>query len=109
MKLGRYIVVVLLAAVTAAWYGLAIAQSDDESDEQEEVVTLEETPEAVKQTILNELARDLGLAIEREVENGITVYDAEFVRDGKEIEYEIAADGQLLEKEIEEGVEDDDD
>lgn len=78
---------------------------DEGDDENEEEISLDQVPEAVKATILKEAA---GAAIEeviKEVEDGQTVYEAEFEVDGQEVEIEVASDGTLLEREIE----DDDD
>ena len=77
-------------------------------DEGEEEVTLDQVPAAVKATILKESAGGKITEIERETKNGQTVYEAEFVRDGQEIEIKIAPDGTLLGREIE-GEEDDED
>ena len=76
--------------------------------EHEEEVTLEQVPAAVKATILKESAGGKITEIERERKNGTTVYEAEFLLDGKEIEIKIAADGALLGREVE-GEEDDED
>jgi hypothetical protein len=38
--------------------------------------------------------------IERDSEHGQTIYEVEFVLDGKEYELDIAADGQLLERRL---------
>jgi len=79
---------------------------DDEDDEDEEEISLDDVPAAVKVTILKE-AQDAEIEeLVKETEDGQTVYEAEFEADGKEIEIEVATDGTLLEKEIED---DDDD
>ncbi|MHC4089157.1 MAG: PepSY domain-containing protein, partial [Planctomycetota bacterium] len=69
----------------AAWAG----------DEHEEEVSLEQVPAAVKATILRESAGGKITEIERETKNGKTSYEAEFLRDGQEIEIKIAPDGTL--------------
>jgi uncharacterized membrane protein YkoI len=78
-------------------------------DGQEEEVTLDQVPAAVKTTILRESAGDKITEIERETRNGKTVYEAEFLRDGKEIEIHIAPDGTVLGREVEELEDDEDD
>ncbi len=59
-------------------------------------VTLDQVPAAVKATILKEAAGAKVKEIERETKDGQTVYEAEFLRDGREIEIAIAPDGTLL-------------
>lgn len=75
----------------------------------EEDVTLEQVPAAVKATILKESAGAKITEIERETKNGKVTYEAEFLRDGKEIEIKIAPDGTLLGREIEDEDDDEDD
>jgi len=81
--------------------------ADDEEDQDDEVqVSLAEVPEAVKATILNEAAGAEIKEIEKETENGQVLYSAELVGDGQEVGIEVAPDGKLLGKEVED--EDDD-
>jgi uncharacterized membrane protein YkoI len=80
---------------------------DHDEDEDEEEVSLDEVPEAVKATILREAAGAEIKELERETEDGQTVYEAEAIIDGQEVEIKVAADGTLLSKEVED--EDDDD
>jgi uncharacterized membrane protein YkoI len=79
---------------------------DEDEDEDEEEVSLDDVPAAVKATILKEAAGAEIEEVDKETEDGQTVYEAEFEADGKEIEIEVATDGTLLERETEE---DDDD
>ncbi len=76
-------------------------------DEDEEKVSIDQVPAAVKATILKEAGGATIKEIERETKNGKTAYEAEWVADGKEIEIKVAPDGALLKREVEE--EDDDD
>ena len=78
-------------------------------DRHEEEVTLDQVPAAVKATILKEAAGAKVTEIERETKNGTTVYEAEFVLNGREIEIKIAPDGTLLGRETEDEDDDDDD
>ena len=74
---------------------------DDDEDEDEQEVSLNEVPEVVKATILKEAdGAEIGEVV-KETEDGQIVYEAEFVINGQEVEIEVAADGTLLEKEIE--------
>lgn len=80
---------------------------DDDDDEEEEELTIEQVPAAVKATILAEAAGATVKEIEREFKNGQTVYEAEWVINGQEIEIKVAADGTLLKKQV--GEDDDED
>ncbi len=82
---------VLGVMALAAWAGNA----------DEEKVTLDQVPAAVKATILREAGAAKITEIEREVEDGKVVYEAEVLIDGKEFDIEVAADGALLGKEVE--------
>lgn len=102
---------VALAAIVGI--GIASAQDDDDEGEVEETVALSEIPDAVKATILTEVLQEVKdlelLELERETENGVTVYEAEFQYNGSRFELEISPDGELLEKETGEDEEEDDD
>lgn len=95
--------VAALAAVgclgVAAWAGAS----------QEEEITLDQAPAAVQAAILKEAAGAKITEIEKETKDGKTVYEAEFVRDGKEIEITIAPDGTVLGREAEDEGDDEDD
>ena len=78
-------------------------------DEQEEKVTLEQVPAAVKATMLKEPGGGKITEIEREMKNGKTVYEAEFILNGDEIEIKVAPDGTLLGREVEQEDDDEDD
>jgi len=82
-------------------------EADDEDNEQEEQVSLADVPEAVKATILKEAAGTEIKEIEKEAEDGRTIYSAEVLINGQKVNFEIAPDGTLLGKEAEN--EDDDD
>jgi uncharacterized membrane protein YkoI len=69
--------------------------------ESEERVTIDQVPAAVKATILTEAQGGTITEIERETKDGKTIYEAEFLLDGAEIEIEIAPDGTLLGREVE--------
>ena len=75
----------------------------------EEEVTLEQVPAAVKATILKESAGGKITEIEREMKNGKTVYEAEFILNGDEIEIKVAPDGTLLGRKVEQEGDDEDD
>lgn len=76
---------------------------------QEEEVTLDQVPAAVKATILREAAGAEITEIEREVRNGKTVYEAEFLQGGQAIEIKVAPDGTVLAREVEDEDDNEDD
>lgn len=90
---------------------LEVKDDDDEEDddEDEEQVSIDEVPAAVKATILEEAQGGTIKEIERETEDGKTVYEAEVIINGEEVEIEVAADGTLLSKKVEDADDDDDD
>lgn len=69
-------------------------------DDDEEEVSLDEVPAAVKATLLKEAKGATIGEIEKGNENGKTVYEAEFKVDGKKVEIKIAEDGTVLEREV---------
>ncbi|UCD30125.1 MAG: PepSY-like domain-containing protein, partial [Planctomycetota bacterium] len=69
-------------------------------EENEENVSIDQVPAAVKATILAEAQGADIQEIERETKNGKTVYEAEWNLDGKEIEIKVAEDGTLLKREM---------
>jgi len=80
---------------------------DDDEDEDEEEVSIDQVPAAVKATILREAKGAAIKEIEKETKDGKTVYEAEFVAGGKEIEIKVSADGTLLKREVEDDDDDD--
>jgi len=59
-------------------------------------LTFEELPEPVQKTAVAEVKAGKIVEIERDLENGATVYEIEFVLDGIKYELDIAPDGTLL-------------
>ncbi len=82
---------------------------NDDEDEDEQEVSIDEVPEAVKATILKEAAGAEIKEVEMEIEDGKTIYEAEVIVDGQEVEIKVAADGTLLGKEVEDEDDEDDD
>jgi len=68
--------------------------------ESEEEISLAECPAPVKATLTKEAKGGTIKEIEKEVEDGKTLYEAEIVIDGKEYEVKVAPDGKLLSKEL---------
>lgn len=81
---------------------------DDDEDEDEKEVSLDQVPAAVRATILKEAGKNKVKEIEVQTRAGKTTYEAEWVAEGKEIEIQVAADGKLLGREVEEEEDDDD-
>ena len=82
---------------------------DEDEDEDEDEVSLDEVPAAVKATILKEADGAEVEEVEKEIEDGKVVYEAEFEVDGQEVEIEVAEDGTLLSREIDDDDDGDDD
>jgi len=59
-------------------------------------LTFEQLPEPVQKTAVAEVKAGQIVEIERDVENGATVYEIEFVLEGIKYELDIAPDGTLL-------------
>jgi len=110
MKLSHWLIVgavVVVAAAVGAPFVLGLAPGEAVPvDDGEKEVTIDQVPDAVRETILREAAGNTIEEIEEETENGVVTYEAEWHEDGKEIEIKVAADGTLLEREVED---DDDD
>ncbi len=91
--------------------GLALcivgAVAVNQTSEQEQEVSIEQVPAAVKATILAQGGTIE--EIEAETENGQTVYEAELIIDGQEVEIEVAADGTLLSRKVDDDDDDGDD
>jgi uncharacterized membrane protein YkoI len=63
-------------------------------------VSIDAVPAAAKATILAQAQGNVIQEIEAETENGVTVYEAEVLIDGKETDILVAADGTLLGTEV---------
>jgi len=96
----------IVVAPDGTLLGKETENEDDDEDEDEEEISLDDVPAAVKATMLKEAAGATIEDVVKETEDGKIVYEAEFEVDGQEIEIEVAPDGTLIEREIED---DDDD
>ena len=83
------------------------AVATKQTAEQEKAVSIENVPEAVKDTILAQ--GGTVKEIERENEDGQAVYEADVIIDGQKIEVKVADDGKLLGKEADDEDDDKDD
>ena len=88
---------VLLGVVVLTLGVLAGANKISKSEE----LSLDAVPEAVKATILKEANGAEVKEVEKEIEDGVIVYEADFVADGQEVEVKVAADGKLLSSQVE--------
>lgn len=75
-------------------------EGDDEEEEDEVQVSLAELPEAVRATLVKEAPNAEIKELERETEDGQTLYSADVVIDGQAFEIEIAPSGTLLNKQM---------
>jgi len=105
ISVGRSLIMMtrwMLLAVMAFGGTVAVALAGDD-----EKVTIDQVPAAVKATILKEANGATVTEIEKETKDGKTVYEAEWTEGGKEVEITVAEDGTLIEKEVEEADDDD--
>lgn len=72
-------------------------------------VSIDQVSAAVKETLLRESAGGKIEEIEKELDDGQWIYVADIRLAGKKWEYEIAADGKLIEKELDNEDDDEDD
>src|SRR5688500_7759193 len=94
----RSTLLALMLACSAACLGCASLALEEGGDSKEETVKLEDCPKAVQDTIRKAAAGGKIEEVEKETENGKTVYEAEVVIDGDEYEVKVADDGKLLSK-----------
>ena len=90
----------LMLAATIAVGGCAMNKHDDEH--KETTVTMDQLPAAVKATLAKETGTGKVEEIEKDTENGRTIYEADVMVDGKKWEITIAQDGQLIKKALDE-------
>ncbi|MFC1714663.1 hypothetical protein ACFL6S_13430 [Candidatus Poribacteria bacterium] len=81
------------------------------NDDAEEEVPLSDVPANVLAAANSAVSGGQVTAVEKEVEDGVVIYDVEKVVDGVEYDIEVTADGKVqeIEKEGEDDEEDDDD
>lgn len=89
--------ILLMVGLVFVWYQPAFA----DEGEQEQVVTLEQLPPAVRKTLQREGSEGTLGEVEKEIKRGRIVYEADIVLDDKEYEISIAEDGTLIGKEQE--------
>jgi len=87
----------MIAASLAAMAMAAGMATQAAAEGHEDLVTLAQTPATVQQTIQQHATAMDIKKIDMEIEDGQVVYSVEIVKDGKETELEVAADGALME------------
>jgi len=109
MSASRKIVQAMVVLILAAFGAVTWAASDvADEEENEEQITIEQLPEAVKLAVMKAARGARIREVERETEDGKTTYEVELVIE-TEIEIELAEDGTIIELEIERPGDDDDD
>ena len=79
------------------------------SDEDDQIVSFEDVPAKVLATIQEQAGDNEIIEIEKEMENGEVVYEAEVIIDGKEVDILVSASGEFLGTETDDDDDDDDD
>ena len=97
----------MMLTCSVACLGCAELAAVEAQDSKEEKVKLEDCPQAVQDTLKKASAGGKIEEIEKETENGKTVFEAEVVIDGDEYEVKVAEDGKLLSKKQENDDDDD--
>ena len=85
----------------------AVKDDDDDDDENEQDISLDKVPAAVRATILKEAGGNPVREVEVESRRGKKYYEAEWMADGRNVEIKVSEDGKLLRKRI--GEDDDED
>lgn len=89
--------ILIIVALTCVRPQPVLADKKDK----EEIVTLKQLPQAVRKTLRRESTEGTIGKIEKEIEHGRVIYEAEIMLDGREYEVKIAANGILIKKELE--------
>jgi uncharacterized membrane protein YkoI len=76
-------------------------KSGDNEEKDEQKVTIDQVPPAVKATILSQAGNGTVKEIEQETKDGKTIYGADIIIDGKKFEIKVSSDGTLLDKKAE--------
>ena len=84
--------------VVAVWF----AMTSDDPNENERPITWNELPQVVQETIREQAGDHQITELEEETVDGQVFYEAEWMEGGMEVEILVAADGELLEREVEE-------
>jgi hypothetical protein len=88
--------------------GTATVRAGDKEKQDEQKVTLDQLPAVVKEALVKAADGGVIKEIEKEVEKGKTVYEAEVVKDGKKTEIKVDETGRVLKIEADDDDDDDD-
>jgi hypothetical protein len=76
-------------------------EKEEDEDANEQKVSIDQVPAAVKATIMNEAGKGTVKEIEQETKDGKTIYGADLIIDGKKFEIKVSSDGKLIDKQEE--------
>ena len=99
----------LLAVLGCSVAGLSTGCKMGEKKEMDQKMSLADCPQAVQDTIKKEAGNGTIEEVEKEVEDGKTVYSADITVDGKKYDLDVSPDGKVVKKELEDGKEEHDD
>jgi uncharacterized membrane protein YkoI len=95
----KHLILIGLLAVAGLGLGVGAVATQRMIDDEVEM-SIDDVPAAVKATILAQAQGSAIREIEMETENGATVYEAEVVIGGKEVDIRVTAEGALLGQEV---------
>lgn len=105
--LDRMLFSALLAGTLVAG-GCASSHAERE-DEDEVKMAIADVPAPVRETLTREAKNNAITTVDRETDDGKTIYEADVMLDGKNWEIKVDPAGKLLSKKIDNEAEDDDD
>ena len=73
-----------------------------EKEEKEQKVTMEQVPAKAREALLKLAGGAQITEVEKEIENGVEIYEAEWIADGVEHEAKVTADGKMVSEQDEE-------
>ncbi|HEX5058612.1 MAG TPA: hypothetical protein VFV99_04590 [Kofleriaceae bacterium] len=94
MKCSRWMMTALFALPMLTT--TAFADEDRDDNHQHEMVKMEDLPAPVKTTVQREAKGKTIVSIEKETENGATMYELELESKGKRTEVHISRTGKVL-------------
>ena len=108
----RLIILSVLAMGVGGWSALqayaaeaTTAAATQKAEDVEVAVKLEDCPKAVQDTITKEVGSGKVVKLVKEVEDGKTIYSVDATIDGKPYEINMAEDGTLISKKLDDGKE----
>jgi len=91
----------MIAVLVGGLIVAGVARAEDEKEGKEEKVAVSALPAAVKDTLTKEsFGATLPENVDKQTDEGKTIYEADVVIGGKNYEIKIAEDGSLLDKKI---------